>query len=832
MTPARTWARLLFAQWRESRARIAVTVLALALGTAMASAIHLVNRSALDEFEQAARRLAGEADLAVRGSPPGFPEALFAEVARLDGVAIASPVLELTVDGLTVVGLDPFRAAGVQPALFGEFAGNLRDFFEPDGIFLSAAAAGQRQLRTGDRMDVLAGTTTRQLRVLGLLDANAYPRPLGVMDIAAAQWQFDRLGLLTRIDVRLREGASTATVRAAIEALLPAGVVVVTPAIDSQRVASATRAYRTNLGMLALVAVLTGAFLVLTAQALSVLRRRSSLALLRALGVTRRELGRLLVAEGVVVGAIGAAIGVGLGQAIAYWTLRALAGDLGAGQLAAPGGTLAVKPLTWLIFIVTGALVAGLAAWLPAREAAARPPALALKSGDVDAGPAAARPVRVAFALIAAGAGLAFMPSVYGLPLFGYASIAALLFGGVLLVPSVAQGLLRAAPATRAAPLSLAVAQLRGAPAQASLGLAAIIVSFSLMVAMAIMVHSFRESFIDWLDTVLPADMQLRLQQGGNTAALGEREQAVIARQDGVSRAEFRRVVPLLLRPEAAPVTLIAADIDAHTAAQRLAILHAAPLPAGGETAPPVWVSEAMTDLYGVQAGAPLALPLAGREAVFRVAGVYREYGRSGGAVVIPRATYVAATGDRAVNEASLWLARGADPAAVARDLRAALALRDALQLRTTTEVRERSLANFDRAFIVTYALEAIAVLIGLLGVGVTAAATAFARRAEFGMLRHVGLLRRELVLMLAGEGLLMSAIGVVFALALGGVLSLVLVYVVNRQSFLWSIDLAIPWLQLALLALALICAAAITTVVSGRAALGGDAVRAVREDW
>jgi len=832
MTPARIWACLLFAQWRESQARIAVTVLALALGTAMASAIHLVNRGALDEFEQAARRLAGEADLVVRGSAPGFPEALFAEVARLDGVAVASPVLELTVAGLPVVGLDPFRASSVQPALLGEFAGNLRDFFEPDGIFLSVAAAELRQLRTGDRMEVLAGTTTRQLRVLGLLDTNAYPRPLGVMDIAAAQWQFDRLGLLTRIDVRLEEGASTAAVRAAIESLLPAGAVLVTPAIDSARVASATRAYRTNLGMLALVAVLTGAFLVLTAQALSVLRRRSSLALLRALGVTRAELERLLVAEGVVVGAIGAAIGVGLGQAIAYWALRALAGDLGAGPLVAAGGTLVVRPLTWLVFVVIGAVVAGLAAWLPAREAAARAPALALKAGDVDAGPAAARPLRVAFVLIAAGAGLAFLPPVYGLPLFGYASIAALLFGGVLLVPSVAQGLLRAAPATRVTPLSLAVAQLRGAPTQASLGLAAIIVSFSLMVAMAIMVHSFRESFIDWLDAILPADMQLRIGPGGDTAALGEREQAAIAQLDGVARAEFRRVLPLLLRPDAAPVTLVASDIDADTAPQRLAILQAAPTSAGQELLPPVWVSEAMTDLYGVEAGGQLALPLAGHASAFHIAGVYREYGRSGGAVVMPRAAYVAATGDRAVNEASLWLARAADPAAIARALQATLSLGDSLQLRTTTEVRERSLANFDRAFRVTYALEAIAVLIGLLGVGVTAAATALARRAEFGMLRHVGLLRRELAAMLAGEGLLMSAIGVVFALVLGGVLSLVLVHVVNRQSFLWSIDFAIPWLQLALLALALVFAAAVTTVVSGRAALGADALRAVREDW
>jgi putative ABC transport system permease protein len=825
------------AQWHEGPLRMTVPVLAIALGIALAAAVYFVNHSALEEFEQAARRLAGEADLVVRGPSEGFAEDLYPQIAKLEGVAVASPVLAIDVSlpgaprPLPVIALDPFRATRVQPGLLGEIAGGLRGFFEPDGIFLSMRAADALEAGTGDRFEVLVGNAPRSVRVLGLLSDTAYPQALGIMDIAAAQWMFGRLGRLTRIDIRLVRGAALADVHSSIELLLPAGVTVAAPAIDSDRLASATRAYRVNLSMLALVAVLTGAFLVLATQSLAILRRRPALALLRALGVTRGGLERALIAEGVVLGLIGAALGVALGLLVARWAMRVLAGDLGAGQLAGATGSLAVQPLEMLAFVAAGSVFAGLGAWLPAREAAARSPALALKSGDAQAGVGTTRPWRAGLILMGLGGVLALLPAIQGVPLFGYGAVALLLTGAVLLVPDVAERLLGSVPAMRRAPLALAVAQLRGSTAQVSIGLVAIIASFSLMVAMAIMVHSFRESFVAWLDTVVPADMQLRVGQVGSTATLTETDEIAVSRIEGVARSEFRRVLPLALRRGAVPVALIAMPIDEASAAERLVLVKAV-RGRGPSQLPPVWVSEAMVDLYGWGPGTEVVLPLAGGDLAARVAGAYRDYGRSGGSIVIPRKVYASASGDSAVNEGSLWLARTADAAAVEAAIRARAPFGEALQIRTAAEVRDISLRNFDRAFAITYALEAIAVFIGLLGVSVAAASTALARRAEFGMLRHIGLRRRQVVTMLAAEGVLTSAIGVCFALLLGGLLSLVLVYVINRQSFLWSIDLAVPWLALAVLAATLLIAAAITATLSGRAALSGDAVRAVREDW
>ncbi len=433
---------------------------------------------------------------------------------------------------------------------------------------------------------------------------------------------------------------------------------------------------------------------------------------------------------------------------------------------------------------------------------------------------------------------MAWLPPVGGLPLFGYAAIAALLLGAVLLVPVVTLQGLGLAPRTRRVVFNTAVSQLRENVALSALSLASIIVSFSLMVAMAIMIYSFRVSFDHWLVKLLPADMQLREPFGNDTAFWSAEQQTKLRTAPGVSRAEFRRTRQVLLDPGRAPVTLIARGAnDAQITADLPLISTAAAAPgaaAPGAAAPnaSAWISEALQDLYGYKVGDRLAIPLEGRIQQFQVAGVWRDYARLSGSIVISRPAYTAATGDETANEGSIWLDSGTEVSAAEKSLRLRVGNGDALEITGSTTLRERALQSFDRAFAITYALEVIAVLIGLTGVSFAASSTALARRAEFGMLRHIGMLRSQIMGMLADEGLLTSAFGVAYGLGLGMALSLVLVYVVNRQSFNWSIDLAVPAWQLAVLSVVLIAAAACTALWSGRSALSQDAVRAVREDW
>jgi putative ABC transport system permease protein len=831
------WRVLLLAQLRESPGRLLVIVLAIALGLALGVSVYLVNNAALNEFGLATKRLVGEADVVVRGPREGFSEQLFIRLASDAAVNVASPVLELDValpgrrDTLKVLGVDPFRAATLQPALIGDIGGGLLALFQPDSIYLSSSAAQDLKLRRGDLLQVIVGSSPKALSVLGILSEGTYSGGLGLMDIASAQWTFNQIGRLNRIDLRLSPGNDVEVFRRALGHTLPAGVLAIAPQVERDRAITVTRAYRVNLNMLALVALWTGAFLVFSTQSLSVLRRRRSLALLRALGVTRGQLQRALIGEGAALGVAGSSLGIILGLAVAAAVLRFLTGDLGNGQLRAVGASIRAAPLPMLAFFAMGTAVASIGAWLPARTAARQPPARSLKGGDGDYAVVARTSTYSGVALLGLGAALSRLPPVQGLPVFGYAAIAALLFGAVLLVPTLTMKGLSLAPRTHRIVLDAAVAQLRENVGLSTLSLASIIVSFSLMVAMAIMVYSFRVSFDHWLGKLLPADMQLREPLGSDTAYWSAADQVKLAAVPGISRIEFRRTRQLLLDPKRAPVTLIARGATAAQAEEELPLVRRdrRPLPSDAE---PAWISEALQDLYGYQLGDRIAIPLAGSTRRFTVAGIWRDYARTSGSIVISRQAYLAATGDGSANEGSIWLSAGASAALTEAALRTRFARGDPIEILTSTVLRERSLQIFDRAFAITYALEAIAVIIGLTGVSFAASSTALARRAEFGMLRHIGMLRRQIVGMLASEGILTSAFGVAYGLGLGTALSLVLVYVINRQSFNWSIDLAIPAWQLAILSAVLIAAAAVTAVWSGRAAMSQDAVQAVREDW
>lgn len=813
--------RLGLAQLRLQPLRTAVTLLTLAFGIALFSAVHFINAVALNEFSQATRRLAGEADVIVRGQHEGFSEQLYADLASRDAVRVASPMLELDVamagsrDNLKVLGLDPFRAATLQPALVGRLAGDFVGLFGADRIYLSESAAQALDVKRGGKFAVRVGDEERTLEVRGILPAESYPERLGIMDIASAQWKLGMLGRINRIDLQLIPGTDVAAFRASLSQRLPAGVLATSPQIEAQRPASMSRAYRVNLSMLALVSLLTGALLLLATQTFSVLRRRTSLALLRALGATRGDVQKSLLAEGILLGAIASVVGVGLGYIIA-WLVSSTAPR--------------PQPLALAAFVLLGTVVAGIGAWIPASEAAGRAPARGLKAGDAELAVAALRPSPLGLCLLAIAAVLALLPAVRGIPVFGYASIAALLLGGLLLVPACTRWLLTHLPHSGRPALAIGLAQIRGSVAQLQVSLAAVIVSFSLMVAMSIMVYSFRQSFEHWLQQSLPADIQLRTAQGSDTRVVGGADQRMLEGLSGIATVEYRRSLPLLLSNERAAATLSARDFVPTNRPDSFALVSTAAIPPGDVAS--VWVSEAMQDNYDMRAGTRATLPLAGRDTTLFVAGVFRDYGRPGGVVVIDRKLYLRLTGDQSVTEASVWLQPRTDVAAMVARIRAGLADGQSLEIRSSDELRQLSMRVFDRAFAVTHALEAVAVLIGLVGIACAGASTALARRGEFGMLRHLGMLRRQIVTMLAAEGLAISALAALYGLILGGAISLVLVHVVNRQSFNWSIDLAVPGWQLAAFSAALLLTATLTNVVSARTALGTTALRAVREDW
>jgi putative ABC transport system permease protein len=822
---------------RENPLRTGLAVLAIALGVALGVAVHLVNSSALNEFELAARHLAGEADLVVRGSRAGFDEALYPRLARLPQVEAANPAVDLEVplagrrDSLRIIGFDALRAAQVQPALLPERSGMVLNLFDADAILLSPSAAEWLGLKAGDALRVQVGTRVLTLKVVGLLPQGAYRQRVGLMDVAAAQWRLERTGRLNRVDLLLRPGVDVEAFRRELQATLPLGIQAATPEIEGERGANLTRAYRMNLDMLALVALFTGAFLVFSSQVLALLRRRTQLALLRALGVTRSALAVRLLAEGAAVGIIASALGVLLGYALARYALSMVGADLGAGYFRSIAASLDAEPQVLALYFILGVGFALLGAAVPAWQAARRPPAQALRAGDEEEGRKGLRTLWWGIASATAGLLLALAPAINGLPIAGYLAIALILLGAVLVMPQLAGTCLGWLPLPARTPAAIAVAQLKATPRQAAISVAAIVISFSLMVSMLIMVSSFRFSLESWLERMLPADLYLRAARFGETAFFTPEEQARIAATPGIERVEFIRSQNLPLTAERPPVTLLAGPVEA-ASPQKVLPLTSPPYTPRPDEPPPVWVSEVAADFYRLRTGDHVRLPIGDVPQLYTVAGVWRDYARQNGAIAMNRELYVKVTGDRLVNEAALWLAREYAPADAKRALRGHFDDAASIEIATTRELRALSLGVFDRTFAITYALEIAAVVIGLFGVSVSFGAQAIARRREFGVLRHIGMSRREIGLMLGHEGALVAALGTAFGLVTGWVVGVILIHVVNRQSFHWSMELHMPWLPLAGLALLVMMAAVVTAVWSGRAAMSGDVIRAVREDW
>jgi putative ABC transport system permease protein len=887
-----SWREVLHHPWRSVAA-----VVAIMLGVALAFAVHLINASALSEFSSAVRTVNGQPDIELRAASGNMDESLYARVAQHPSVEVASPVLEVSTyeldemgdkQAIKVLGLDALVAARVSPALLPlpderPRAGDARfTMFSADAVYLNAAASKFKRFYPKDPLKpftvkLVTGLRTAQLTAVGTVAAGG--GALAVMDIGAAQDLFGLQGQLSRIDLRLAPGADKPALLR--ELALPANVQALAPGDAEQRIGNLSRAYRVNMTVLALVALFTGAFLVFSVLSLSVAKRAQQMALLGVLGLTARQRLQLVLMEATALGMVGSALGIALGTGLAALAMGLLGGDLGGGYFAGTAPSLQWSTLAAVVYGALGIAAAVVGAWWPARAAQSLPLAQTLKGLGATA--RRGKGVLIALFLVAAGATLVWAPVVFGIPLGAYVAIGLLLVGGIgLLPPLVALAYDRIAPyvATRALPM-LAIERARRVRETAAVAVSGVVAALSLAVALTVMVASFRTSVMQWLDVVLPAPLYVRT---ATTSAAGqvlnfsaEQVQAIRA-LPGVERVAGIRTVQMQLDPALPSVMLVARSLD--DPAKDLPMVGSPVPPSSGvpHDAVPLYVSEAMVDLYGAQLGQLFKpnLPLAQQNIAgaatnsivipsYYVAGVWRDYARQFGAVAIDQLTYVRITGDAKVNDLAVWPSAAANGREVQERIRsyigsqfvnpagntnpsaanagAANAGADATQdiqaavgklveFASADEIRAISLKIFDRSFAVTYWLQAVAIAIGLFGVAASFSAQVLARRKEFGLLAHLGLTRRQILQVVASEGAAWTAIGSVAGCALGLVVSTILVHVVNPQSFHWTMDLTVPWLRLGLLCAAVVAAGTITAWLAGRAAAGKDAVLAVKEDW
>ncbi|MFA9460240.1 ABC transporter permease [Thiohalorhabdus sp. Cl-TMA] len=820
-------------------------VLAIALGVAMVAAIHWVNASALYSFQQGISALSGRAGTTVQPTSRALDQGLLPRIRAMPEVAAAFPALRMEVPtgperALPVLGVDLLRDAAVRGSYLPDLGGTgieFDDLLGKGAVLLGREAARRLDKGPGDSLRVQIGTEPVVLRVAGLLPDEAFWSDGAVMDIATAQWTFNRLGELDRIDVVLRSPDLRAAFAERLERVAGEGVRLSRPGLEAHRLDAMTRAYRTNLNVLALVGLLTAAFLVYSLLTLSMRRRRTQFAVLRVLGMERGRLAGWLLGEGLVLGLLGGLLGLVLGLTLAWIGVEALGGDLGAGYFSDIRARLHTQWWDMLGLGALGVLAAVLGTLAPVVDNVRGAGEAAMRRGGAEERRGPGPVIRLglaALALTTAGA-LSRFPAWNGLPVAGYVAILLVLGAGLLLAPPALRLFARGLPVSRRAVAALvARSQLLGAPRRAALAVSAALVSFALLVAMSTMIHSFRGSVVAWLDQILAADLYVRSGPGGQTTYISKATWKAIAGWRDVRHLDpFRRAeldwAPGGASGPDAPVEITARRLDLAETRNAIEVMRGRWPQPGEDRA--VLVSEVFARKYGTEVGDVLRVPLGGELRRLEVAGVWRDYSYQWGHLLMERATYAALAGDRRVDQIALYLAPRADKEAVRKRLEETFADAPALEIADAGEIRGTSLEIFDRSFAVTYVLVVVAVGVGLVGTLQSLAVQAIERRGELAMLRFLGFRVADVARAQAYEAGLTGAFGGILGMAVGAAVAWLLVKVVNDQSFLWSLPVTFPWGLLAVAWLGLATATAAGGWLLGRAQGRRDPTQAVGEE-
>lgn len=873
--------------------RTLTAVLTIGLGVALALAVHLINASALAEFSKASDQADQNVQRFGNGEPMWWlnsatntPIALQTLTQLRQQASIRQLLPEVLADvavrpndsnsaatankriTMQLRGLDALAQAqlGLTWLPTPNEAASRLDLFAPDAVFANHAAL---QLLTHDAasaastLDMQVGDQWHTMRLAGTVRGGT--GPVLVMDVAAAQALLGMGDGLTRIGINLNTSAA-ATGKADAAQLanqwrLGSEVYLQAPQQEASRLADMTRAYRVNLSVLALVALFTGAFLVFSVLSLSVAKRLPQFALLGVLGLSPLMRMALVLTEAALLGLVGSALGALLAVGLASLALQFLGGDLGSGMLASHEPHLQLLANAWAVvgFMALGLGATVLGAWWPARSVAAVAPAIAIKGLYIAKARNQRRQWAVGLTLLVVSAAAVGLPPVWDIPLGAYVGIALLLLGAMVCLPLTVAALLARLPRSvyqRMLPM-LALSRAQRVPYAGAVAISGVVTSLALAVALTVMVASFRGSVTQWLDTILPADLYLQATPPNSKLTNRSFEPDFLAQLQslpGIDSVKPQHVSRVTLNPAQAPVAVIARDLQldangwpldlppAPSPAARLARANSAL--ALDANSYPVWVSEALRDAYQLELGQPFAALQSRIQANDTsktpvVAGVWRDYARQSGSVVMQLSSLTHTRIKPSVTDIAIGVRRkpGADSsfddtlASVQQSIRAVYA-GDELAMATTGDIRNQSLRIFDRSFAVTNWLQMVAIGIGLFGVATSVSAQVLARQREFGLLAHLGLTPRQVQQLVSAEALFWSSLAAAVGLGLGLLVSAVLVFVVNPQSFHWTMDWQLPGGRLLALCAAVVVCGTATSAWVARRALDEHAVQTVKQDW
>ena len=815
--------RLIVRPMLRDRARTLLTVSAVALGVAVIVAVDLAGEASMGSFRSTLESLQGRASYEIT-QVGGIPEAVYGDLARLEEPLVFSPRIEgfallpdtggeVALFGVDLVGDTTLGETGSRPRP------DVSELIDTPSVWVTASLG----LAPGDTLPVVAGDRRMDLAVQGVIEPSGAGAGAGrflLVDIALAQRLLARTGRLDRIYVhppRGDEGDWTARLAPHLPpaaSVLPAG----TRTGDNRRM---LRAFRWNLRMMSYTTILVGAFLIYNTITAYVVRRRQQIGIARAVGASRAMVRAAFLIEGAVFGAVGAVAGLGLGRVLAVGAVEAVGGTVSSLYVSSTPGAIALGPGTVAIAVSAGVGMSLLSAWWPAREAAGVAPTEAMARARLDyrVRTASRRSAVAALALVALAVGCCFLPPVGRIPAGGYLAPILLAAACALVSPRLCASALALAGRLLAPPLGV-IASVAARGLAASLGRTSVIVTamavaIGLVVSMGVTVGSFRETVTDWLESRLRADFYVSPVADGGRGA-GSTMSADVARRleavPGVMDVGRFRTYPV--RHDGSPATLGLADVDLYRRHAGIDFFDG-PAPEAIWRALEAGEGVIASELFGyrhrVEPGDTIRLVLGSGPVELAVAGIFHDYSGERALLIADRRALAAHLPDPRLSSAGVYLEPGADFEEARGALARALA-GHGVEVTPTRALRAEAIRVFDRTFTITWALEAIAMLVAILGMAEALLNLVYDRRSEIALLRmhgaSLGQVRR-LVLVQAG---LLGGLASLVGLALGVASSQVLLRVIHKQSFGWSLPLHWPVEFLA----AVLGAVVVASVVAG----------------
>jgi putative ABC transport system permease protein len=802
---------------RQHRLRILFPLLGIALGVAVFVAVRVTNVSTLRAFERTVEAIAGRASLEITGRGAPLDEAVLPAARNTPGVASVAPLVladvlvqEAAGQALLVAGIDVVADRAVRDYSFRWSEGDRQDplaiLTQPQALILSERLAQRHSLRLGAALHLNTSQGTQQLVIRGLLRPEGAAEALGghfaIMDIAAAQVLFDRVGRLDRIDVVPRDGFPLEVVQAALQKRLGPGVQVQRPQARNQAVEKMLRSFHVNLTALSLIALIVGMFLIYNSTTISVVQRRRELSILRALGVPQRHIFRLIMSEALVIGILGAVGGVWIGVLLARLALRLVSPAVSALYVLENINRVVLTSDTVVIGAALGVGTALLSAAWPTLETLRLSPVAAMQQrGIYSLRQARLWPSTLAGSVLLLMAyGLSRLPAVGGVAVFGYLACLALVLGVSCLIPLVLRALTRIGRQTLTRWLGveglLALDNLLYSLRRGTVAIAALLTSFAMMISVAIMIKSFKKTVYTWVEQTISADLVVhQATPGGDRSALSMPHslRPELLGIEGVRDADSARGIDLEYHGDL--VLLIAVDFAVYVqygsypfaSGDRQQAMHQVLHQQG------LLVSENFSRRYGINVGDHLLLDTPKGRHAFPVAGVVIDYSSDRGTITLDRTTYEAYWDDAQVDAFGVFVTPGASLERVAERIQRHFAGRYPLYVLTRGKFKERVLELVEQPFAVTYALEVIAILVALLGVTNALYASILERTRELGVLRAVGATRQRVQRIILIEGGIMGVVGGACGLVAGICLSVILIFVINRQVFGWTLQMTIP---------------------------------------